>query len=81
MHDKSINDILGISRKFHDLIDHESITEQQAESISLVGAAALDALRQILEPSPEQLAALRDGLNAVVVAKLDAIGARQRKAH
>lgn len=81
MHDKSINDILGISRKFHDLIDHASITEKQAESISLVGAVALESLREILKPTPDQIAKLRDGLNAVVIAKLDAIAARQSKAH
>jgi len=69
MHDKSIDDILGISRKFHDLIDHASISEAQVAQIIGVGAAALVALRQILDPTPEQVAKLQSGLDAIVLEK------------
>jgi len=67
MHEKLIDDIEGIARQFHHLIDPRKTTDAQAEAITKLSRQVMVTLRMILQPSPAQLAILRARVDAACV--------------
>lgn len=65
MHDKVIDEILGIARQFHRLIDPSTTSAEQASDVIAISNQLMHDLRDIFEPDSAQLARLRDGIDEV----------------
>lgn len=65
MHDKVIDEILGIARQLHRLIDPRTTSDEQASDVIAIANALMHDLRDIFQPDSAQLAKLRDGMDKV----------------
>ena len=81
MHDKVIDEILGLAGKFHDLVGQTTLTPTEVDRIVFLGAQVMLSLREILQPSPEQSATIHDRLNALVIEKIDEAASSQGAVH
>jgi hypothetical protein len=70
MHEKLIDDMAGLARQFHRLIDPRKTTDSQAEMITVLSSRVMQALRTILQPSEAQLELLRVRINEACNAAL-----------
>ncbi|APG04934.1 hypothetical protein BJI69_14225 [Luteibacter rhizovicinus DSM 16549] len=66
MHDKVIDDLVGMARHFHRLVDESSATGAQAVKVTALGMSVMKTLFDVFEPSADQMGELRKRFDAVL---------------